>query len=242
MEILHEQSPPGTVVELHNATLVGVGAGRGILIDRAQGKLGAVLSDAVFLVARHLCQGGGMVSVGFIGSDDTRLIRAPDVFGARAECAAVGLVVGADEVVHAIDFIHVVSFPDTVSFGDDGACGSFYGTTHVGLQFRTFHLSVSVDGIDFPIVVEEYAQVVDVTLHVVMLPRPADILGGIALQSFAVDVGIDIEHSVGIADARGPDALTINLLVVAQGEGVILEVEAVEAIGYVFPIDKILGM
>ena len=136
----------------------------------------------------------------------------------------------------------MVALPHPVALGDDDALGLFFRTAHVGIEFGAFHRSVAMYGIHLPVVVEEHAQVVDVSLHVVMLPRTADVAGGIALQSLAVDVGEDIELSVGIADTWCPDALTVNLLMVLQRETVVGEVEAVEAIGDVLPVDEVLGV
>ena len=75
-----------------------------------------------------------------------------------------------------------------------------------------------------------------------MRPRPMDILCRIALQALAIDVREHIELPVGIADARSPNALTIDFLVVLQRETILSEVKAVEAIGDVFPVDKVLRM
>ena len=82
----------------------------------------------------------------------------------------------------------MVTFAHTVALGDDDTLGAFHRTAHVWLQFGAFHLAVAVDGIDFPVVVEEYAKVVDVTLHVVVLPWTANVFGCVTLQTFAVDI------------------------------------------------------
>ena len=60
------------------------------------------------------------------------------------------------------------------------------------------------------------------------------------MQAFSVDVGKDVELTVGIADAGSPDALTIDFLMVLQGELVVSEVEAIEAIADVLPVHKVL--
>ena len=239
VEVLHEQSPPSAVLELHDTTLMGVGAGRGVLVHGAEAELRAVFADAVFLTARHLRERGGMITVGLVGGNHARLIGTPYRLRPRAQRATVGTIVGRDEVVHAVNLIHVVALPHSVAFGNDGARRAILRAAHVGLQLRAFHFAVAMNGIHLPIV-EQHRQVVDVTLHVVMLPRAMNVFCCVALQALAIHVRIDIELSVGIADARCPHALTVNLLVVLQREAVVGEVEAVEAIGDVLPVHEVL--
>ena len=180
-----------------------------------------------------------MIAVGLIGSDDARLVRSPYRLGTGAECTPVGAIVGGDEVVHSVYLIHMVALAYSIAFRDDGTRGTFLRTTHIWLQLGAFHFAIAMNGIDFSIVIEEHAQVVDVAFHVVMLPRTMDVFGRVALQTLAIHVRIDIELSVGIADARCPHALTVNLLVVLQRETVLGEVEAVEAIGDVLPVHQV---
>ena len=73
-------------------------------------------------------------------------------------------------------------------------------------------------------------------------PWSAYVLGGIALQSLAVDIREHIELSVGIAYAWRPYTLTVYLLAVTQGELVVSKVKTVEAIGYVLPVHKVFRM
>ena len=175
-----------------------------------------------------------------ISGDGDGLVGTPDALGTGAEGAAVGHVVGRDEVVHATYLIHVMALADGIALRDDGALRLFDRTAHVRLQLRTFHFAVAVDGIHLAVVVEQHAEVVDVTLHVMVLPWPTDILGGVALQAFAIDISKDIELTVGIADGRCPDALTVDLLMILQREGIVSEVETVEAIGDILPVHEIL--
>ena len=130
----------------------------------------------------------------------------------------------------------------SIALGDDGASGAILRATHVWLQFGALHFTVAVNGVNLAIVVEEHAEVVDVAFHVVVLPRSLDVLCGIALQSLAIDVGVNVELSVGIADAGCPNTLTVDFLVVFQRETVFLEVEAVEAIGDILPVHQVLGV
>ena len=81
-----------------------------------------------------------------------------------------------------------------------------------------------------------------ITLHVVVLPRPTDVLRGIALKALAVDVGKDIELAVGITDGWCPDTLTVDLLVVLQRESIVVEVETIKSIADVLPVDEVFGM
>ena len=221
---------------------MGVAASCRILVEGAEAEFRTVLADAVFRATRHLRQRGCMIAIGLVGGDDTCLIGSPDALRAAAKGAAVGQVVGRDEIIHPIDLIDVVPLAHTVTFRDDGALRLFDRSAHVWLQLRTFHFAVAVDGIDLPVVVEEHAEVVDAALHVVVLPRAVDILRGIALQAFAVDVSEYIELPVGIAYGRCPYTLTVDLLMVLQREGIVVEVETVEAVADVLPVHEVLGV
>ena len=64
---------------------------------------------------------------------------------------------------------------DGIALGNDGALGLLDGTAHVGLQFRTFHFSIAMDGINLAVVIEEHAQIVDLTLHIVVFPGTSDV-------------------------------------------------------------------
>ena len=133
----------------------------------------------------------------------------------------------------------MVPLSHSVAFGDDGAGGTLFGSAHVGFQLGALHLAIAVDGIHLAVIIEEHAQVVDVSAHVLMFPRSVYILGGVALQPLTVDVGIHIELSVGIADAGCPHPLSVNFFVVAQGEGIVVEIEPVEAIRDVLPVHQV---
>ena len=82
MEVLHEECPPRAVLELHDAALMGVGAGGGVLVDGAELELRAVLADAVLRATGHLSERGGVVAVGLVGGDDARLVGSPDALRA----------------------------------------------------------------------------------------------------------------------------------------------------------------
>ena len=130
----------------------------------------------------------------------------------------------------------------SVAFGYDYTFRTLYRTTHIGMQFGTFHGAVAMNGIHLAVIVEQHTEVIDVTLHVVMRPWSAYVLCRKALQPLAVDVGIYIKLSVGIAYARCPDALTVYFLMIFQREAVFSEWEAVEAIADVLPVYEVLGM
>ena len=240
MEVHHQQRPPLTALILDDATLMDVRTGGGILVDLGDTELSTIMTDAVLLTLRHLCQRGGMVAEGLIGGDGDGLIRSPDALRSTAECAAIGFVVSRYKVVHAIDLIHVVPLADSVTLWDNRAFGLLDRPAHIRLQLGTLHLTIAVDGVNLAIVIEEHAEVVDATLHVMVLPRATDILRGIALQTLAVDIGKHIELAVGITDGRRPDTLTVDLLMILQREGIVSEVETVEAVGDILPVHEIL--
>ena len=62
------------------------------------------------------------------------------------------------------------------------------------------------------------------------------------LQSLAVDIGKDIELTVGITDGRCPDSLPIDLLMILQREGIVREIKTIEAIADILPVHEILRM
>ncbi len=82
----------------------------------------------------------------------------------------------------------MMSLANTVTLWDDDPIGSLYRSAHIGLQLCTMHLTILVDGVDFAIVIEEHRKVVDVALHIMMLPRATNILRCVALQPLAIDI------------------------------------------------------
>ena len=124
----------------------------------------------------------------------------------------------------------MMPLPYSISLWDDGTLRLFDGAAHIWFQFRTLHLAITMNGVDLTIVIEEYREIVDTTLHIMVFPRSANILRGIALQALAVDVGKHVELSVSVTDGRCPHPLTIDFLVIFQRKGIIIEVEAVETI------------
>ena len=239
VEVLHEQCPPLSALVLYDAALVNVAACRGVDVRFGQSELRAVVAYAILLSSWHLRESCCVVAVVLVGCDDTCLVGTPDVVGNGAERASVGHVVCRDEHVFAVNLIHVVSFANGRTVGYDDSVCALYGSAHVGLQLSAVHLAVAMYSIYLAVVVEEHAEVVDASLHVVVLPRSAYVFGGVALQPLAVDVREDVELSVGVAYAWCPDALPVDLLVVAQREGVVVEVEAVEAVADVLPVDEV---
>ena len=78
VEVHHEQCPPRTVLCLHDAALVDVGASSGIFIHWGYAKAGTIFADAIFHIARHLRERSGMVAEGFVGSDHHGFVGSPD--------------------------------------------------------------------------------------------------------------------------------------------------------------------
>ena len=129
-----------------------------------------------------------------------------------------------------------------ITLRDNRALGLLDRTAHIRLQLRTLHFTIAVNGIYFSIVIEKYAKIIDASLHVMVLPRAPNILGSIALQALAVDVCKHIELPIRIADSRCPDSLTVDLLMALQRKGIVVEIEAVEAIADILPVHQVLGM
>ena len=236
MEIHHEQSPPLSALIFHDTPLMDIGASRSVLIHFRDNELRTIFADAVFLTMWHLCGRGRMIAEGLIGSDGDRLVGPPDTLGTRTEGTTIGLVIGRDEVVDTTYFIYMMPLANCIALRNDGTLRLFDWTTHIWSQFCTLHFSVAMDGINLSVVIEKHGEVVDPSLHVVMLPRSPDILGGIALQALAVDIGEDIEQTIGITNSRCPDTLTVYLFVALKRESIIGEVEAVEAIRDILPV------
>ena len=136
----------------------------------------------------------------------------------------------------------MVSFAHHIALFDNDTLGPFDRATHVGLQFGTHHSSVSVDSIDFSVIVKQNAQVVDTSFHVVVFPWAADVLAGEALQPFSVHIGVEIKGSIMMTDTGCPDTLAVNLFTFFQAEGRVVKRVAVETITYVLPVHQILGV
>ena len=219
-----------------------IGTGCCILINFGDSKLRAILTDTIFHALWDLCQRSRMIAEGLIGCNGDGLVRSPDALGTRTEGTTVRFVIGRDEVIHAIDLIHVMPLAHRIAFGNDGALSLLDGTTHVSFQLRTLDLTIAMNGIYLTIIIEEHREIVDTSLHVMMLPWTPDILAGIALQSLAVDIGKDIELTVGITDGRCPDSLPIDLLMILQREGIVREIKTIEAIADILPVHEILRM
>ena len=154
MEVHHQQCPPLPALILYNTTLMDIGACRSVLIDLRDTKLCTILTDAIFHALWYLRQRGGMIAKGLISSDSDGLIRSPDALGTRTEGSTVRLIIGRDEVIHAIDLIHVMSLTHGIAFRNNGTLCLLDRSAHVGFQFRTLYLTIAMNGIDFLIVVE----------------------------------------------------------------------------------------
>ena len=152
-----------------------IGACGSVLIDLGNTKHCTILAYTILSITRNLRDGCLMVAEGLVGCNSDGLVWSPDALGTTAQGATIRTVVGRYEVVHTVDLIHVMPFANTTALRDDDTVSTFHGTTHIGLQFRTMHFPILMDGIDLTIIVEEYAEVVYVTLHIVVLPRPTDI-------------------------------------------------------------------
>ena len=109
-----------------------------------------------------------------------------------------------------------MSLANPIAFRYNNTLGAFDGTAHVGLQFSTLYRAVTVDGIYMAVVIKQHAKVVNIASHVVVCPRAAYVVGSIALQTLAVDVRENIEHTIVVAYAGCPDALTVDFLMVLQ--------------------------
>ena len=157
-----------------------------------------------------------MIAESLVSSNGNRLVRTPDTLGTGAQRTSIRLVIGGDQVIHPIDFVHVMTFPHGIALWYNGTFRLLYRTTHIWFQLRTLHLPITMDGVNLTIIIKQDAQVVDTPLHIMMLPGSTNILGSIALQALTIDIRVDVELSVGITDARSPDALSINLLMVLQ--------------------------
>ena len=242
VEVHHQQGPPLSTLVFNDAALMDVGTGRSIFVDRRNTKTCSVLTDAILHILRNLCQRCSIIAKGLISCDGDGFIGSPNAFGTRTERTTVGLVVRGDEIVHAIDFVHVMTLTHCIALRNDGTLGSLNGTAHVWLQLRTLYLSISMNSVNLAVIIEEYREVVDASLHVVMLPWSPNIFGGITLQALTIDIRKNIEQSIGIANGRCPDALPVNLLVVTKREGIVRKVKTVETIADIRPVHQILRM
>ena len=216
MEVHHQQRPPLSVLILYNTTLMDIGTGCCILINFGDSKLRAILTNTIFHTLRHLCQRSRMITEGFVSGDGDGLIRSPDALGTRTEGTTIRHIIGRDEVIHAVDLIHVMPLTHRIAFGNDSALCLLDRATHISFQLCALDLTIAMNSIDLSIVIEEHGEVVDTSLHIMMLPRTSDVFAGVALQSLAVDISKDIELTVSITDGRSPDTLSIDLLMILQ--------------------------
>ena len=171
-----------------------------------------------------------MITECLIGSDGNGLVGPPNALRTGTEGTTIRTVIRRNEVIHTVDLIHMMALANGIALRDDRTLGFFDRTAHVGLQFCTFHLAITMNGIDLPVIIEEHTEIVDTALHIMMLPRTTDILRGVALKTLAIDIGKDIELPIGISDSRSPDALAIDLLMVLQREGVVSKIKAIETV------------
>ena len=183
-----------------------------------------------------------MVAKGFVGGNGNSFVRSPDAFGTTAEGTAIRHIIGRYDIIHTINLIHMMALADGIALGDNHTISTLNRTAHIRLQFGTVHLAILMDGINLTVVVEKHGEIVDVALHVMMLPRATDILRGITLQTFTVDVGKHIKLAVSITDGRCPNTLTVNLLVVFERESIVIEIETIKAIRDILPVNQILGV
>lgn len=183
-----------------------------------------------------------MIAVGLVGGDGNGLVRSPDTPRTAAKGASVGLVVGGDNIIHTINLIDMVALTDTAALRNDDTLGRVDWSGEVGLQFGALHRAIAVDGIHLAVVVEEHAEVVDIAFHIDVFPRSAGIVGYEHLEALTVDIGEDVKLAVMKPYAGGPDALTIYLTAVLQGESRVGKVETVEAVAPLFPVDEVAGV
>ena len=71
----------------------------------------------------------------------------------------------------------MVSLSHCRSLGYYLAVGTRYRLAQVRLQLAAAHASVAVYGVYLAVVIEEYRQVIDVALHLHVLPWATDVLG-----------------------------------------------------------------
>ena len=238
VKVEHRHCPPFAIGQLHHTSLMNVGAGHGILVGWSYLYRVTIVGNA----SAELGHVSGMVAVSFAGTHHTHLVRTMDVFRAGTGHFTIRHIVGTEDVIHAVHLIYMVSFTHHVALFDNDTLSSFNRTAHIGLQFGTHHGAVAVDGIDFAIIVEKDAQVIDTSLHIVMFPRTADVLAGKALQSLTVHIGVKIESSVVMTDTGRPDTLAIYFLAILQAESRVIERVTVEAVAHIFPVDQVLGV
>ena len=133
----------------------------------------------------------------------------------------------------------MVSFSHGGTLGYYLPVGAWDRLAEVGFQLAASHAPVSVDGVYFSIIVEQNREVVYVSFHADVFPRTFYVVGNVYLQSLTVDVSEDVEFPVVISYAGCPDPLSVDLLPFGEREGGVVEVEAVEAVGYLFPVDEV---
>jgi len=104
--------------------------------------------------------------------------------------------------------------------------------TEIGFYFNGMDFVITIDG-------PEHREVMYPSTHIVMLPRAFRVVGYIHLHAYAVDIGEDMEFTIEVANARGPDALSVGFLTILQTEMGVVDLQPVESIATEVPVHQI---
>ena len=106
----------------------------------------------------------------------TLFVRAIDILGARTNSAAIWTIVSRDEVIHAIYLVSMMALSYSRTIFYHNSVRALNRSAEVILQLGTMHLAITMKGIHLAIIVEQDAQIINLTLQVMMLPRALDVL------------------------------------------------------------------
>ena len=135
-----------------------------------------------------------------------------------------------------------MSLTHSRAVGDNLAIATLDKTAEIGLYLSATHCPILMNGIYLTVVVEEYGEVVDVTLEIDMLPRSLSLVGDEHLHTMSVDIREDIELTVVITDRWSPYTLSVSLLAVLKAELVAKSKEILHCVATETPVDEVLRM
>ena len=135
-----------------------------------------------------------------------------------------------------------MSLAHSRTVGNNLAVATLNESAEVGFDFGAAHCTILMDGIYLTVVIEEYGEVVDVTLEIDMLPRTFCLVGYKHLHAMSVDIGEDIEFPIMITDTRCPYTLSVSLLTVFEAKLVAKSKEILHCVAAEAPVDEVLRM
>ena len=172
MKIHHQEGIPFAILCLDDATLMDVSCCHLVFVCLADRVSMPLICNASF----PLCQTYRMVAECLVCCYGTLFVRAIDILGTRTDGAAIWTIVSRDEVIHTIYLVGMMALSYSRTILYHNSVRALNRSAEVILQLGTMHFAITMKGIHLTIIVEQNAQVINLTLQVMMLPRTLDVL------------------------------------------------------------------